>query len=70
MPDTRFEVEDRMASRLACVSIRGEDGQFADFALAPPNSAALPAHGETDSPSRKDIALRHHASSMCPTQSL
>ena len=38
MPDTRFEVEDRMASRLAAVSIRGEDGKFADFALAPPSN--------------------------------
>ena len=37
MPDTRFEVEDRMAGRLASVSIRGEDGKFGDFALAPPS---------------------------------
>jgi len=37
MPDTRFEVEDHMAPRLASVSIRGEDGKFADFALAPPS---------------------------------
>ena len=37
MPDTRFEVEPHMASRLAAVSIRGEDGKFADFALAPPS---------------------------------
>jgi methyl acetate hydrolase len=36
MIDTRFEVEDRMASRLASVSIRGEDGKFGDFAIAPP----------------------------------
>lgn len=38
MPDTRFEVEDHMAPRLASVSIRGEDGKFADFALAPPSN--------------------------------
>lgn len=37
MPDTRFEVEAHMASRLASVSIRGEDGKFGDFALAPPS---------------------------------
>ncbi len=37
MPDTRFEVEPHMAPRLAAVSIRGEDGKFADFALAPPS---------------------------------
>jgi methyl acetate hydrolase len=37
MPDTRFEVEEHMASRLASVSMRGEDGKFADFALAPPS---------------------------------
>jgi methyl acetate hydrolase len=38
MPDTQFEVEERLASRLAAVSIRGEDGRFADFALAPPSN--------------------------------
>ena len=38
MPDTRFEVEPHMASRLAAASIRGEDGKFADFALAPPSN--------------------------------
>lgn len=38
MQDTRFEVEDRMVSRLASVSIRGEDGKFGDFALAPPSN--------------------------------
>ena len=37
MPDTRFEVEEHMASRLASVRMRGEDGKFADFALAPPS---------------------------------
>jgi methyl acetate hydrolase len=35
MVDTRFEVEDRMAGRLASVSMRGEDGKFGDFAIAP-----------------------------------
>jgi methyl acetate hydrolase len=38
MPDTRFEVEAHMAPRLASVSMRGEDGKFADFALAPPSN--------------------------------
>jgi CubicO group peptidase (beta-lactamase class C family) len=37
MPDTRFEVEPHMAARLAGVSIRGEDGKFAPFDLAPPS---------------------------------
>ena len=37
MNDTGFEVEAHMAARLAGVKIRGEDGQFADFALAPPS---------------------------------
>ena len=37
MPDTRFEVEEHMASRLASVSMRGEDSKFADYALAPPS---------------------------------
>ena len=36
MPDTRFEVEDDLSGRLAAVSIRGEDGKFGDFAIAPP----------------------------------
>lgn len=38
MIDTRFEVEDHMAGRLASVSIRGEDGKFGDFAIAPPSN--------------------------------
>jgi methyl acetate hydrolase len=38
MHDTGFEVEPHMAARLAGVKIRGEDGQFADFALAPPSN--------------------------------
>lgn len=38
MPDTNFEVTDSMASRLAVVKLRGEDGQFSDFELAPPSN--------------------------------
>jgi CubicO group peptidase (beta-lactamase class C family) len=37
MKDTRCEVEPHMAARLAGVSIRGEDGKFAPFDLAPPS---------------------------------
>ena len=37
MNDTRCEVEPHMAARLAGVSIRGEDGKFAPFDLAPPS---------------------------------
>ena len=37
MADTRFEVEEHMAARLAAVKARGEDGKFADFELAPPS---------------------------------
>lgn len=37
MPDTRFEVEPHMAPRLAGVQIRGEDGKFGPFDLAPPS---------------------------------
>ena len=37
MPDTRFEVEEHMASRLAAVRIRGEDGKFGPFEIAPPS---------------------------------
>lgn len=36
MNDTSFEVSDSQLPRLASVKIRGEDGQFGDFALAPP----------------------------------
>jgi CubicO group peptidase (beta-lactamase class C family) len=36
MKDTRFEADPDIAPRLAAVRIRGEDGRFADFALAPP----------------------------------
>ena len=38
MPDTRFEIEGTMQDRLAKVVIRGEDGEFADFELAPPSN--------------------------------
>ena len=38
MHDTRFEVEPHMTARLASVSIRGEDGRFNDFSLAPPSN--------------------------------
>jgi CubicO group peptidase (beta-lactamase class C family) len=37
MPDTTFEVKPEMASRLAVVKARGEDGRFTDFELAPPS---------------------------------
>ncbi len=36
MRDTRFEPEADIAPRLAAVAIRGEDGHFAPFELAPP----------------------------------
>lgn len=36
MPDTCFEVDAAVADRLATVSIRGENGAFSDFELAPP----------------------------------
>lgn len=36
MSDTAFEVLPHMAARLAAVQIRGEDGKFDDFAIAPP----------------------------------
>jgi methyl acetate hydrolase len=38
MQDTAFEVLPHMAARLASVGMRGEDGKFADFALAPPSN--------------------------------
>jgi methyl acetate hydrolase len=37
MTDTGFEVNASQAARMASVNIRGEDGQFGDFALAPPS---------------------------------
>jgi methyl acetate hydrolase len=41
MQDTRFEVEPDMAPRLSSVRMRGEDGLFADFELAPPSRPAF-----------------------------
>jgi CubicO group peptidase (beta-lactamase class C family) len=38
MRDTRFEVEEHMAPRLASVSARGEDGKFSDMPIAPPSN--------------------------------
>lgn len=38
MADTDVEVQGQMAPRLAAVKARGADGQFADFALAPPSN--------------------------------
>jgi CubicO group peptidase (beta-lactamase class C family) len=37
MADTAFEVSDAMAKRLAAVKIRGEDGTFGPFEIAPPS---------------------------------
>lgn len=41
MQDTRFEVEPDMAPRLSNVRVRGEDGFFAGFELAPPSRPAF-----------------------------
>jgi methyl acetate hydrolase len=41
MQDTRFEVEPDMAPRLSSVRMRGEDGFFTDFELAPPSRPAF-----------------------------
>ena len=38
MPDTNFEVTDKMAERIATVRARGEDGQFVDIDVAPPSN--------------------------------
>ncbi len=38
MRDTAFEVLPHMAARLAQVGIRGEDGRFSEYPLAPPSS--------------------------------
>lgn len=46
MVDTNFEVTNSMAERLAGVKIRGEDGQFADFELAPPSNPEVTADTE------------------------
>ncbi len=41
MKDTRFEAEADLQPRLATVRMRGEDGHFADFDLAPPAKPAF-----------------------------
>jgi methyl acetate hydrolase len=41
MQDTRFEVEPDMVPRLSSVRMRGEDGFFAGFELAPPSRPAF-----------------------------
>lgn len=41
MKDTRFEAEPDIAPRLAGVRMRGEDGHFGDFELAPPAKPAF-----------------------------
>lgn len=38
MLDTNFEVTDSIANRLAAIQARGEDGQFANFEIAPPSN--------------------------------
>nr|AEM45135.1 hypothetical protein [uncultured organism] len=47
MKDTRFEADPDIAPRLAGVRIRGEDGHFADFELAPPAKPAFYGMGHT-----------------------
>ena len=47
MKDTRFEAEADIAPRLASVRMRGEDGRFADFELAPPAKPAFYGMGHT-----------------------
>jgi methyl acetate hydrolase len=47
MKDTRFEAEADIAARLATVRMRGEDGRFADFELAPPARPAFYGMGHT-----------------------
>jgi CubicO group peptidase (beta-lactamase class C family) len=47
MQDTRFEVETDMEPRLSSVRMRGEDGFFADFELAPPPKPAFYGMGHS-----------------------
>ena len=47
MKDTRFEAEPDIAPRLAGVRMRGEDGHFGDFELAPPAKPAFYGMGHT-----------------------
>jgi CubicO group peptidase (beta-lactamase class C family) len=47
MKDTRFEADEDLKPRLAGVRIRGEDGRFADFDLAPPAKPSFYGMGHT-----------------------
>lgn len=47
MKDTRFEAEPDIAPRLAPVRMRGEDGHFAEFELAPPAKPEFYGMGHT-----------------------
>jgi len=47
MKDTRFEADIDIQPRLASVRMRGEDGHFADFELAPPASPEFYGMGHT-----------------------
>lgn len=47
MKDTRFEAEPDIVPRLAGVRMRGEDGHFTDFELAPPAKPAFYGMGHT-----------------------
>ncbi|HKU98660.1 MAG TPA: serine hydrolase domain-containing protein [Vineibacter sp.] len=47
MTDTACEVLDHMKDRLAAVSIRGEDGQFGPFEIAPPAQPEVYGMGHT-----------------------
>ena len=47
MKDTACEVEPHMASRLADVKARGEDGRLADFEMAPPSQPEVYGMGHT-----------------------
>jgi methyl acetate hydrolase len=47
MLDTRFEVDEKMAARLASVYMRGGDGGFSEFALAPPSNPEVYGMGHS-----------------------
>jgi CubicO group peptidase (beta-lactamase class C family) len=47
MTSTAFECEGALATRLASVNARGEDGHFAPFALAPPSHPEFYGMGHT-----------------------
>jgi len=53
MVDSDFEPSERLAPRLAAVKIRGEDGSFADFSIAPP-------------PNPEVYGMGHHIYSTAP----